>query len=245
MPTTPTHFDSAEHPSAGPAGRRTPRGARARRAGAWGATVLVLGTGALALSACGSSSSAVSPASTTSSTAAKQAGGAGLDVHLTVENRTYQPVGVDLCGEDMVQTMKTDTCEKHMLEGMRRSSPMSGPWNTADQIRGTVVQGIIHFSGKGVTFEANNPPMFAAPGFRLALDTDMTPERLEDAYKNDALSDYAPFYHNPVDDDGVSTSQLRFVEGQVEKHTMDGHVLQLERAADGNWKEMKITILPY
>ena len=257
MPTSPrtttTHIRSSEHPASRPAGRRAARGARARRAAAWGGAVLLLGTSALALSACASSSSAVSGASTSSPAVTKQAGLSELDVHMTVINLTYQNVDVELCGENMWVSMGPDlgsnTCEKHTLGPMRRSWPMSGTWNTAEQTRYGAVQGIIRQDPVGVIFEAFNPAI-SRPGFRLASAADFTLEKLQAARDAGSPPGYEPFAHDPKADDGASTQDLRFDEPdsdhpqQSTKYTFNGHSLQLERLTDTEYKEMRITILP-
>jgi hypothetical protein len=251
VPTTPrpttTHSRSTEHPTTRPAGRRPARGARARRAAAWGGAVLLLGTSALALSACGSSSPPDSAASTSSPAVAKQAGLTELDVHMTVVNLTYQNVDVELCGENMWVSMGSDlgsdTCEKHTLGPMRRTWPISGTWNTAEQTRYGAVQGIIRLSPVGVTFEAFNPAI-SRPGFRLASAADFTQEKLQAARNAGSPPGYEPFAHNPTADDGTSTEDLRFDEQQSMKYSVNGHPLQLDRLTDDGYKEMRITILP-
>ena len=246
MPTTPrptTDSRSTEHPTTRPAGRRSARGARARRAAAWGGAVLLLGTSALALSACGPSSPPDSAASTSSPAVAKQAGLTELDVHMTVVNLTYQNVDIELCGQNMEVSTGSGTCEKHTLGPMRRSWPISGTWNTAEQTRYGAVQGILRLSPVGVTFEAFNP-VVSRPGFRLASAADFTKEKLDAARAAGSPPGYEPFAHNPVADDGTSTQDLRFDESQSTKYSVNGQSLQLERLTDTDYKEMRMTILP-
>ena len=246
MPTTSrpttTHSRSTEHPTTRPAGRRSARGARACRAAAWGGSALLLGTSVLALSACGPSSPPDTAASTSSAVVAKQAG-LELDVHMTVVNLTYQNVDIELCGQNMEVSTGAGTCEKHTLEPMRRSWPISGTWNTAEQTRYGAVQGILRLSPVAVTFEAFNP-FVSRPGFRLASAADFTKEKLDAARAAGSPPGYEPFAHDPKADDGTSTEDLRFDEAQSTKYSVNGHPLQLERLPDTDYKEMRMTILP-
>ncbi len=253
MPPTTKHIRSTQYRRLSV--RPAARGTRARRAAAWGGTVLLVSTGTFALAACGSSSSATSGASTSvasgastpSPSVARQAAVGTLDVHLTVVNRTYQPVDVELCGQSIyaayVSSTTGSTCDKHTLGGMRRTMPMDGAWNTADQIRGDLVQGIIRFNPVGVSFEASNP-FVGTPSFRLNSAAGSTPEALQAAHAG--LMKYAgaePFMNDPNNsEDDAPYFSLK--EGDSEKHTVNDHTLLLERLSDGNWKEMRITILP-
>ncbi len=184
-----------------------------------------------------------SGASTSSSPAVAKQAGLGLDVHLTVVNLTYHNVEVDLCGENMEVSTGSDTCEKHTLGPMRRTWPMSGTWNTAEQTRYAAVQGLVRLSPVGVTFEAFKPAI-SSPGFRLASAADFTPEKLEAARVAGSPPGYEPFAHDPTADDGTKTQDLRFDEQQSTKYSVNGQALQLERLADTDTKEMRITILP-
>jgi hypothetical protein len=256
VPTIAKCIRSTEHRTGRLSGRRAARGTGARRGAAWGGTVVLVGTGMLALSACGSgspatsgtsTSSATSGASTLSPTVARQAAAGTLDVHLSVVNRTYQPVDVELCGKSIyaayVSPTAESTCEKHTLGGMHRTVPLDGTWNTADQIRGDLVQGIIRFDPVGVSFEASNP-FVGLPSFRLTSAAGSTVEALTAAHAG--LLKYAgaePFMNDPNNsEDDAPYFSLK--EGDSEKHTVNDHTLLLERLPDSNWKEMRMTILP-
>lgn len=256
MPTIRPRLRHAEHPARLSPGGPPARATRARRAAAWGATVVLAGVGTVALSACSpgstatsapSTSSAAGGASTSSPSVTRQAAAGTLDVHLTVVNRTYQPVDVELCGKSiyagLVAPTNESTCEKHTLGGMRRTSPMDGTWNTVDQIRGDHVQGIISFAPEGVSFEASNP-FVGTPSFRVTSAADSTVDALKAAH--DGLLKYAgaePFMNDPNNSED-DTPYIELTEGPSQKETVNGHALYLERRTDGNWKEMWITILP-
>jgi hypothetical protein len=186
-----------------------------RRVAAAAAGTFLLAGAALALAACDSGPS-TPPADAKSPVVAKQAGLFAKDVHVEVVNQTTTIVTLDMC----TALIYADSCTTWDM-----------PAGSAAEFTAGTVQGHLHIPGGGVIFKADNPAV-GEPYWVTDDDYDAFPDDLATARDRGAAD--MPF---------TEASYFYMVEGEVQKTTVLGHDVQVERRGDTDYKEMRLLLL--